>query len=98
MAYSEAVKATGKITGKVSELFNEKLIQIALIGGVLFYIVANPAVFRIVDNSIQKLGSVFGMDLKVSGNNALLFHSVVFAVLMVISVKYIFDPVMQKLK
>lgn len=98
MGYSDAVKVTGKLTGKVTEVFNEKLVQIALVGGVLFYVVANPIVFRYVDSLINKLGSVVGLDLNVTGNNALILHSVVFSVLMVVSVKYIFEPVMQKLK
>mgnify|MGYP001192281707 CR=1 FL=1 len=98
MGYSDAVKATGKITSKVANLFNEKLVQIALVGGILFFVVANPAIFRFVDNSIQRVGSVFGLDLKVRGTNALVLHSVVFSVLLVVSVRYILNPVMEKLK
>ena len=98
MAYSEAVRATGKITGKVANLFNEKLVQIALVGGLLFFVVANPAIFRFVDNTLQRVGNVFGLNLKVTGTNALVLHSVVFSVLLVVSVRYILNPVMEKLK
>ena len=82
-----------KITGTVSNLFNEKLVQIALVGGVLFYVVANPAVFKVVDSNLKKL-----VKLNLSGNNLLIFHSFVFAVLLVLSVKFIFDPIMQRIK
>lgn len=82
-----------KVTGTVTNLFNEKLVQIALVGGVLFYVVANPSVFKFVDENLKNL-----VKLNLNGNNLLIFHSLVFAVLLVISVKYIFDPVMKRLK
>ena len=82
-----------KVTGTINSLFNEKLIQIALVGGVLFYVVANPSVFKFVDQNLKNL-----VKLNLSGNNLLIFHSLVFAVLLVLSVKFIFDPLMNKLR
>ena len=98
MGYSDAVKATGKITGKVADMFNEKLVQIALVGGILFYVVANPMVFRFVENLLVRVGAVVGVDLRFTGNNLLIVHSIVYAVLLVLSVRFIFNPLIQKLK
>ena len=81
------------VTGALSNVFNEKLVQIAVIAGVLFYVVANPAVFKFVDSNLKKL-----VNLNLSGNNLLIFHSFVYAVLLVVAVKYVFDPLMSKMK
>ena len=43
--FIDAVKATGKITGKVASLFNEKLVQIALVGGI--HCSSKPCYFQI---------------------------------------------------
>ena len=78
-----------KVVESVSGLFNEKLVQIALVGGILFFVVANPAVFKFVEEVLQKIGSVVGLSFKLQGTNLLIFHSLVFAVLLGLCVKYI---------
>ena len=72
------------VTNTLSDVFNEKLVQIAVVAGILFYVVANPAVFKFVDENLKKL-----VNLNLSGNNLLIFHSLVYAVLLV-AVKYHF--------
>ena len=86
----------GNVVGKVSELFNEKLVQVSLISAVLFWIVANPQVFGFVENTLQKLGSTVGFNLRLQGQGLLIFHSLVFAVLMGLSVRYVFEPLLKK--
>ena len=86
----------GNVVGKVSELFNEKLVQVSLVAAVLFWIVANPAVFGFVDNTLQRLGSTVGFNLRLQGQGLLIFHSLVFAALMGLSVRYVFEPVFNK--
>ena len=81
------------VTGALSNVFNEKLVQIAVVAGILFYVVANPAVFKFVDSNLKKL-----VNLNLSGNNLLIFHSLVYAVLLVVAVKYLFDPLMSKMR
>ena len=81
------------LTGALSNVFNEKLVQIAVVAGILFYVVANPAVFKFVDENLKKL-----VNLNLSGNNLLIFHSLVYAVLLVVAVKYLFDPLMSKIR
>ena len=87
-----------KVVESVTGLFNEKLVQIALVGGVLFYVVANPTVFKFVEELLQKIGGVVGLSFKLQGTNLLIFHSLVFAVLLGLCVKFIFEPLMTVLK
>ena len=88
----------GKITSQVTDLLNEKLVQIALVGGILFYIVASPALFKFVDELFKKVASIAGVNLALTGQTALIVHSLVFSVLLVISVKFILDPLMSRMK
>ena len=88
----------GKITGQVKDLLNEKLVQIALVGGILFYIVASPALFKYVDNIFKKVASMAGVNIALTGQTALILHSLVFSFLLVISVKFILDPLMARMK
>jgi len=87
-----------KVVESVTGLFNEKLVQIALVGGVLFYVVANSATFKFVEELLQKIGGVVGLSFKLQGTNLLIFHSLVFAVLLGLCVKYIFEPMMSVLR
>jgi hypothetical protein len=87
-----------KVVESVSGLFNEKLVQIALVGGILFFVVANSATFKFVEELLQKLGGLAGLSFKLQGTNLLIFHSLVFAVLLGLCVKYIFDPLMSVLR
>ena len=87
-----------KVVESVTGLFNEKLVQIALVGGVLFYVVANPTVFKFVEELLQKIGGVVGLSFKLQGTNLLIFHSLVFAVLLGLCVKFIFEPMMSVLR
>ena len=87
-----------KVVESVTGLFNEKLVQIALVGGVLFYVVANRPVFKFVEELLQKIGGVVGLSFKLQGTNLLIFHSLVFAVLLGLCVKFIFEPLMTVLK
>ena len=88
----------GKITGQVKDLLNEKLVQIALVGGILFYIVASPALFKYVDNIFKKVASMAGVNIALTGQTALILHSLVFSFLLVLSVKFILDPLMTRMK
>ena len=74
--------------------FSEKLVQISLVSGVLFYIVANPAIFNIVEKVLKQLLGFVGFNVNLKGENLLVFHSIVFAVLMGLTVRYVFQPLM----
>jgi len=53
----------------------------------VFLIVAHPATFKTLDNGIKSLGFTFP-----NNNIQLLFHAVVFALLMYFGTTMVFDP------
>tara|TARA_B100000745_G_C19975616_1_gene330286 strand:+ start:124 stop:408 length:285 start_codon:yes stop_codon:yes gene_type:complete len=84
------------VVGKFGNVMNEKIVQVSLVSAVLFYFVANPALFQFVDNNLQKLGSVVGLDLNFEGQALLILHSLVFAVLVGVTIRYLFEPLMKR--
>jgi len=76
-----------------SNMLNEKIVQISLVGGILFYILATPEIFAFMEDLLKKVGIVVNSDIELKGHNLLIFHSVLFAVFMGLSVKYILEPV-----
>ena len=78
-------------------IFTEKIVQISIISGILFYIVANPVIFNIVERLITEVFSCVGFTIVLKGENLLIFHSLVFAVLMGLSTKYLFSRIIDKL-
>ena len=76
-----------------SNMLNEKIVQISLVGGILFYILATPEIFAFMEDLLKKVGIVVNYDIELKGHNLLIFHSVLFAVFMGLSVKYILEPV-----
>tara|TARA_B100001094_G_scaffold329787_1_gene393356 strand:- start:744 stop:1028 length:285 start_codon:yes stop_codon:yes gene_type:complete len=81
-----------RVVESVSGLFNEKIVQVSLVGGVLFYLLANDQVFNFVGGMLKKVGQSIGMSLNLEGNNLVMFHSLVFGVLLGLSIQYIFEP------
>ncbi len=87
-----------KVLDSVQNLLNEKLTQIALVGAILFYIVASPTIFDFVRGLIEKFFGWFHIEVKFEGMTLVLFHSVVFGLLLYLSTKYLMDPVVELLK
>ena len=87
----------GKISSHVTNLLGEKMIQISLVGAVLFYILASPMVFSFVDQNIQKVAGMIGVDLKLQGNAQVVLHSVVFGALLYFSVTFLLEQLMKKM-
>ena len=81
-----------RVVESVSDLFNEKIVQVSLVGGVLFYLLANQQVFNFVGDLLKKVGSQVGMSLNLEGNNLVMFHSLVFAGALGLAINYIFEP------
>ncbi len=81
-----------QVVEKFSGLLNEKIVQISLVGGILFYILATPEIFAFMEDLLKKVGVMINVNINLTGHNLLIFHSVVFALLMGISVKYVFEP------
>lgn len=87
-----------KVLDQAANLLNEKLVQISLVGAILFYIVASPALFDFVKKMLNKILSVVGVKMELEGMKLVLFHSVVFGLLLYLSVKYLMGPVVSMFK
>jgi hypothetical protein len=85
--------STGVLIEGFSNLFNEKIVQISIVSGILFYILAEPSVFAFVEDLLKKIGSIINVPINLKGHNLLIFHSLIFSILMGISVKYVFEPI-----
>lgn len=83
---------TDKVIEGFSNILNEKIVQLSVVGGILFYILAEPAVFAFVEDILKKFGTMINVPIELKGHNLLIFHSFVFAILMGISIKYVFEP------
>jgi hypothetical protein len=68
---------------------NDRMIQVSIYAGIVFYIVAHPETFKMVDG-------LLGMGGKDKGT-LLLVHSAVVSVLLYFGSKMIFDPVMRNI-
>jgi hypothetical protein len=84
------------IVQKVSSTLNEKIVQVSLISAVLFFVVAHPMVFNLVDKNLRYLGSLVSLNLNFQGTGLLAVHSVVFAVLVGVTIRYVFEPLFRK--
>ena len=87
-----------EVVQNVGSFFSEKLVQISLVSGVLFYIVANSATFSFVEKLLKQVLGVVGVNMSLKGEKLLIFHSLVFATLMGFVVKYVFTPLMAVMK
>lgn len=86
------------VTEKVTNVLNEKMVQLALVAGVLFYIVANPALFDFVRGLVEKVLAVANIKVTFDGTKLLIFHSLVFASLFFVSEKFLLKPVIDMVK
>ena len=81
------------IVEKFEGLLNEKLVQVSIVSGILFFIVAHPEVFSFVEKLVKQVGGMAGLSVNLKGTNLLIFHSLVFAVLVGFAVKYVLEPI-----
>jgi hypothetical protein len=65
-----------------------RLVQVSVYAGLMFYIVANPTVFKWVEQFLPK---------SVTTGNQLILHSVLFAFLTYLGITMVFDPLLSKL-
>ena len=86
-------KQVNQVMEGFSNILDEKIVQLSVVGGVLFYILAEPAVFAFVEDLLKKLGAMINVPIELKGHNLLIFHSIVFAILMGISIKFVFEPI-----
>ena len=77
-------------------VFTEKIVQISIISGILFYIIAHPVIFLFIERVITEVFSCVGFTIVLKGEKLLIFHSLVFAILMGLSTKYLFSRIINK--
>lgn len=87
-----------KIVGSVSKVLNEKVVQVSLVGGILFFILANTKTFDMVQKLLEKVLGLVGVDAKLRGTSLLTFHSVVYALLLWVILTYVLQPVVKMIK
>tara|TARA_B100002051_G_C16727933_1_gene636400 strand:+ start:2006 stop:2332 length:327 start_codon:yes stop_codon:yes gene_type:complete len=79
------------VLDRVTPLLEEKTSQAAILSSVLFFVVANPWIFKQVDGLMKKVG------LNLHDQALTAAHSVVFGVLLYVLIIYLFNPVMELL-
>jgi hypothetical protein len=72
----------------VSGKWQNRMVQLSVYAGVMFYVVANPAVFKFMESLLPK---------RLTRMNQLIVHSVLFAILMYVGTTMLLDPVMSQL-
>jgi len=71
----------------VSSKWQNRMVQLSVYAGVIFYIVANPAVFKFMEKFLPS---------KVTRMNQLILHAVLFAVLMYVGTTMFLDPLLSQ--
>ena len=64
--------------------FHDRLVQVSVYSGLVFYVLSNPAVFSFVEKNFP---------FKVQKDMQLVFHTVLFMLFMYFGTKFFFDPV-----
>ena len=63
------------IVDKFEGLLNEKLVQVSIVSGILFFIVAHPEVFAFVEKLVKQVGRMVGVSINLKGTNLLIFQN-----------------------
>ena len=84
------------VSSKVTTFLNQSMVQMSIVGGILFFILASPTVFALVDRVTQRAGKAVGVDIKLNSNMLLFVHALVFSVLFYVSVTFILEPLLKR--
>ena len=84
------------VSSKVTSFLNQSMVQMCIVGGVLFVVLASPASFSFVNGLAQKGGRMVGIDVKLDGNMLVVIHALVFAAAFYVSINYILQPLLKK--
>ena len=91
--------AVGSVTGTVGKVerfveaqWTQRLVQVSVYGGLLFYLLSMTDLIKVVD---KNLSSLLRIKLGTEGTRAL--HAVVFAVFMYYGTRFIFDPLLKRM-
>ena len=72
--------------------WHERMVQVSVYAGLVFYLLSNPMVFDFVEKTVK---SVSGVTLGKSG--LLVLHSVVFTLVMYFGSRFVLDPLLTNL-
>ena len=72
--------------------WHERMVQVSVYAGLVFYLLSNPMVFDFVDKTVK---SVAGVSL--GKNGLLIVHSLVFALVMYFGSRFVLDPLLKNL-
>ena len=84
------------VSSKATTFLNQSMVQMSIVGGILFFILASPRVLSMVNGLIQSVTTPLGVNVSVDGNMLVFLHGVVFAVLFYVSVTFILQPLLKK--
>ena len=87
-AANMAKSGVNQVSATSKSQWSNRVVQLSLYAAVMFYIVANPEVFKFMMQFLPK---------DITRNNQLLVHAVLFAVLVYVGSMYLFDPLAKKL-
>ena len=68
--------------------FHDRLVQVSVYSGLVFYVLSNPMVFSLVEKNFP---------FKVQKDMQLVFHTVLFMLFMYGGTKFFFDPVIGRM-
>ena len=84
------------VSSKVTAFLNQSMVQMSIVGGILFYILASPRVLSMVNGLVQNVTKMVGVNVSLNSNMLVFLHGVVFAVLFYVSVTFILQPLLKK--
>ena len=84
------------VSSKVTSFLNQSMVQMSIVGGILFYILASPRVLSMVNGLVQNVTKMVGVNVSLNSNMLVFLHGVVFAVLFYVSVTFILQPLLKK--
>jgi len=88
-------KNIGSTTESIVE---ERLYIVSALSGVLFYILANTKTFGFMEKLFLSIFKPLGINLKLSGNNLVMFHSLVYMILMAFILHLVLNPVVETIR
>ena len=84
--------SVGKVERFVEAQWTQRLVQVSVYGGLMFYLLSMTDLIKMVD---KNLSTLLRIKLGTEGTRAL--HAVVFAVFMYYGTRFIFDPLLKRM-
>ena len=72
--------------------WHNRMVQVSVYAGLVFYLLSNPAVFDFVDKTVKST-----LNVSLGKNGQLILHSLVFALFMYFGSRFVLDPALKSL-